>query len=384
MAAAASQYSGPQAITQGMRTKQRNTPVSAHWKLVASMACWLLALTASVLGVVLSVQACFPYIPGLGAGCAAGEACSAVAYSRYSHLSGVPISFIGVVYYSMVLLMLSFTGLWPRLVFFATLLVAGGTVASCLLVLLMHFAIGELCERCLGSALASGILALCMALGVRAPKVTVPGRIVLAGPTLVALALVYALVAEEREHVALLESYFPTLQGDALFGETRSDHIRFGEGTTEIVMFVDMRCGACLTEIRNLKRRAQFGENLRVTVLHFPLSMDSVSFDLACVAEQYQSAWVLMRLMEDGLDHRPKSQREVSSIADSILSGVRLESRFSIAEAANRVRENVAIGRHFGLQGTPAVFIVAEKSAKRVIVVPFQGRNNTQAVVQRQ
>lgn len=118
--------------------------------------CWWAVAILSVIGLGIATYLSVLYVSGAAAACGAGGGCSAVAASDYAKLFGVPVAFLGVGGYSLILLgSLAVIGGIEFLIesrYLVLGLVGLGTVFSAYLTATQVFFIGSYCAYCLASA----------------------------------------------------------------------------------------------------------------------------------------------------------------------------------------------------------------------------------------
>lgn len=106
---------------------------------------------------------------GSDVGCSVITGCDAVLSSEYAYLLGIPLAYLGVLYYLSVLFSSVLYYQTDNRLFIkvSTLLVGGGFVFTLWLIYLQAVVINAFCQFCLISALLTTLMAVLLTLGLR-------------------------------------------------------------------------------------------------------------------------------------------------------------------------------------------------------------------------
>lgn len=106
---------------------------------------------------------------GSDVGCSVITGCDAVLSSEYAYLLGIPLAYLGVLYYLSVLFSSVLYYQTDNRLFIkvSTLLVCGGFVFTLWLIYLQAVVINAFCQFCLISALLTTLMAVLLTLGLR-------------------------------------------------------------------------------------------------------------------------------------------------------------------------------------------------------------------------
>lgn len=118
------------------------------------------ALTTAVLGLLDSLYLSASHVTGVSLVCGPLEGCNEVAASPYSLLFGIPLAFLGVLYYTGAFVLIA--GLFshdnPLVRKLLFILATVGVVMSLYFLYIQAFIIGAWCIYCVVSAAFSGVL----------------------------------------------------------------------------------------------------------------------------------------------------------------------------------------------------------------------------------
>ena len=108
-------------------------------------------LLLAILGLIDSVVIHEKVSGAIYASCIVGQGCDSVLYSSYSNFLGVPLSWWGIVFYSILVLLLSFLVIGGREVLAKSifLMITAGFIFSLYLFYIQVFKLGILCTYCM-------------------------------------------------------------------------------------------------------------------------------------------------------------------------------------------------------------------------------------------
>ncbi|KPP95316.1 MAG: putative membrane protein [Bacteroidetes bacterium HLUCCA01] len=106
---------------------------------------------------------------GSDVGCSVITGCDAVLSSEYAYLLGIPLAYLGVLYYLSVLFSAVLYYQTDNRLFLkaSTLIVGGGFIFTLWLIYLQAVVINAFCQFCLISALLTTLMAVLLTLGLR-------------------------------------------------------------------------------------------------------------------------------------------------------------------------------------------------------------------------
>lgn len=142
----------------------------------------LILLSFSFLGFLDATYLTAKHLVGGTANCILGSGCEQVLTSRWSEISGIPISLFGAIYYLtiFVLAILFFRTKKIELMIPVLAVTSLGLIISAWLVYLQIFVIGQICTYCLASAIITTVLfitSLCLYIQrEKTPTVSTPVR----------------------------------------------------------------------------------------------------------------------------------------------------------------------------------------------------------------
>ncbi len=139
---------------------------------------WIIGGTLAFLGLADALYLSYAHLTQNPLACSILEGCAIVANSPYSKIWGVPIAYLGVLYYIGMLKMAFWANFVPLLQHAGRKLFIWGAVlgasASVLFVYIQYTYIGAFCIYCLLSAIATWLLGLCAYMLKKAEKPLAP------------------------------------------------------------------------------------------------------------------------------------------------------------------------------------------------------------------
>lgn len=181
-----------------------------------------------------------------------GEGCLAVLTSRYSHVLGVPVAALGILFYAQSIVFLALNR--PQLGFlWATLGFLAGVGLTAISVLGLH----AVCKWCLGSAVSGAALFAFWGQLMTQPKQPVTPSVLLAYlclPLVVGTAA-FSNAVGGADPIAVDQK---ALDAVPLSDLVPADAHAVGEGPPTVIFFGDLKCAAChwwYPRFRNLTRR---------------------------------------------------------------------------------------------------------------------------------
>ena len=312
-----------------------------------------------------------------------GTGCDEVRASSYAVLWGLPLPLYGVVMYAAIALLAlgvplvrgAFRTRFPlgRLGLYAIVAISGaGLLASVALTAVEAFVIHAWCIWCVVSAVVVTLLFGLAVLEVRNPAAVwvsgpdVGGKVrAVAGSYLAVLAA--AAIISIPAWVFLARGGGPVGPTDVAEGNLNrlrrpESHWRGPEDAKLVIVeFADLECGTCAKMEPVVERiRETYGEKIRYTLRHFPLTkIHAHSWKAAeaaeCAADQGKYWDAVAVFFDHQQDLRPEA---LKGYATRI--GLEMESFnqcLDSGEMAERVRKDREDGEELGVRGTPTFFV---------------------------
>ncbi len=312
-----------------------------------------------------------------------GTGCDEVRASSYAVLWGLPLPLYGVVMYAAIALLAlgvplvrgAFRTRFPlgRLGLYAIVAISGaGLLASVALTAVEAFVIHAWCIWCVVSAVVVTLLFGLAVLEVRNPAAVwvsgpdVGGKVrAVAGSYLAVLAA--AAIISIPAWVFLTRGGEPVGPTDVAEGNLNrlrrpESHWRGPEDAKLVIVeFADLECGTCAKMEPVVERiRETYGEKIRYTLRHFPLTkIHAHSWKAAeaaeCAADQGKYWDAVAVFFDHQQDLRPQA---LKGYATRI--GLEMESFnqcLDSGEMAERVRKDREDGEELGVRGTPTFFV---------------------------
>jgi uncharacterized membrane protein len=329
-------------------------------------------------GVVLALKSCLLDAPILNS-CGGGE-CNKIDLAPHRFLAGLPISYVGLAWWS---LMLAFAckgllGLTPSQHRAALGLATLGGIASVGLNLYGAIFLNEVCPYCFGNGalaiLALALLSLDSAL--YSSRGEVSGLLAAFAPVL-PLALMIGAVAVrdlrdrsfERSQLARRARDFDSLPIDQL---VPAGAISLGnrQARRTVVCFGDFECPACGALLRAVLPSLITQRTYRIIWRHVPLEGHENSFALACIFEEAAARGDVLNFL-DYAARRNSGGSDLSVLAARLgidLIKLKRAAHCPRYPARLRIESGGRFALNHGVQGTPELFLVgASESSGRFL-----------------
>lgn len=201
----------------------------------------VIIIILSALGVALSVYLTYLHYSNADAAfCVAGSGCDTVRESSYSVIFGIPVALLGVIGYSLILV-LSLISVSPRVRWLSLYLVAlAGVVFSAYLTYLELFVINAVCAYCVASAIIVTAIWVILLIGKPklSPEISFAKMATLSG-VVVGVVLVGSIIVQSNG-----------LSADGSSSNTLQGKLARHLTGTGVVMYGSYKCPHCLTQKR--------------------------------------------------------------------------------------------------------------------------------------
>lgn len=312
-----------------------------------------------------------------------GTGCDEVRASSYAVLWGLPLPLYGVVMYAAVALLALGVPLvrgalrtrlpLGRLGLYAIVAISGaGLLASAALTAVEAFVIHAWCIWCVVSAVVVTLI-----FGLAVLEVRKPAAVWLSGPEdggkVRAVAGSYLAVLAAAVIISVPAWVFLTRRGEPVgptdVAEGNLTRLRrpasHWQGPEDaklvIVEFADFECGSCAKMEPVIERiRETYGEKIRYTLRHFPLTtIHAYSWKAAeaaeCAAEQGKYWDAVAVFFDHQQDLRPEALKEYATRIG--LEPESFNQCLDSGQMAERVRKDREDGEELGVRGTPTFFV---------------------------
>ena len=352
--------------------------------------------------------------------------CEAVVHSRWGKILGMPTAFWGTVYFVSLALWFLFIGrptyegrCWYVLPLLATLLGAAGSV---FFITMMYAQVGHRCAWCLIAHSANFLILVLTVLlrprrmapaamdvtGAPMPAGRPPARphpsirlalavMLLAGLTSVCLAqsvlMARAWVRNETTRAVAQVMYGLYQDDPARVMEVRADDPQKTAGDDQLhvqtVVFGDFACGHCrrLAEALDREYNPLFDNHLQIVFKHYPLckecnphverQADSHSCRAARAVEAArlqggnEAFWSAHDLLFEKARAKLLAELDYGELARELeLDPDRFIRDMESEQVADRIREDIDLGRSLGVNATPAVYVSGRHIPEVVVTQP--------------
>ncbi len=321
-----------------------------------------LRVIAAILGLSITLLIAPAHLLGYTAFCFGQQDCNALAVdSRAKLFSVVPISALGLAYYTLMIVFLT-TQVVPILV--VRVLSAVGVMASIYFLFILKFSIGVSCIYCYLSAMLSCLLAYFLHL----PSSEKPRTSVVLFGTGISVFLIltyYAIYSPKKIFATHNEEALAKISLSELIG----DHRLVGNANDRdnLVVFTDLECTACHQLIPKLKKLIS-AEKYQVSIRHFPLPSHPLAKRLALFAECTRSSAGLINFIEYVAKESPTSISDVIALEKDYLNKYGYFSKATYEAAKIRLEQDSELVSLLGLRGTPFMILVDNNSATRTVI----------------
>lgn len=308
--------------------------------------------------------------------CSSSNTCDLVTNSSRSYLWGVPVAYIGLAGYVLLMILTLGRIFFPRmhrnlllLAFFAS---TAGLLTSVFLTYVAVFQIHAVCRWCMASGITMALLWLCTGWSLTLPKPERrSGAKKIASLTFTGLAAIAIVVAlQMKASVAQVETQMLAVRKDQI---RLSDLIPSGAhilGNTQapytIVTFSDLVCPNC--KAADLKLFSYFKKPLNANLVfrHRPLEFHAWAYESAVLSEAAAESADFYRFAEDAFNHDFNSLEDLKGFA--VAEGVpRTVVQAALREGSKErkiVDRDLALCRKLNIQAVPTIMLVHGKDVR--------------------
>jgi protein-disulfide isomerase/uncharacterized membrane protein len=310
------------------------------------------------------------YLLDLPVPCGRSRGCQAVAMLPASRIYGLPIAYVGVGAWLLLLGLLTANHRSRRATQALVAASGVGAAISAALLIHAHTAIGATCLWCAASGIAMTLLFLFSLPLLRRPVPRPPLRPLMVWGMALACALATGAQAGAMGKAARKA---PVAAG--VLAKFSSEELSAGRGALgpvkaplTVVMFGDLWCGSCRDSMDALRHfQAEHPRAVRVVYRHLPLweipghQFSGTSAALAEIASEHGKFWQFI----DELHRQPRPPGPAGFL--SLLGGLGIspdgiEERLADPDdpAVARVRRDMDLAERLGMDSTPSFLILAE------------------------
>ena len=324
-----------------------------------------LAISGSVLGLLLAISASISYYFGFSTGCGSGH-CNEIAFHNAAYWAGVPVAIWGIAYF-----LLSLSISIGRVHFeSANLTTAGaslallGLIASIILLSLMKFSIEVVCWRCAVVAACNLAIAIgyIMALGrpITASATRAKWTAIQSLAVLLATASGGVIVFQSwQSHVLFkdaIERLSSNVSGIPEF-ELLDSNFRFGNRSSrsKVVAYLEPFCGGCQSELRRVTRMLRDGRDFDLAIRLKPqMTVELSAYACAWLASSKSPAEFACFFESCGSVGKLK----VTELGETARAcGLEVNNARIMSSKPAQLQKDIDLARRVGVRYTP-VFLV--------------------------
>jgi protein-disulfide isomerase len=323
------------------------------------------ALTVAFAGLFAAGVLGLGHLLDLPVPCGQSRGCQTVASHPASRVMGVPIAYVGVVAY-LVLIGVLLRVPYARRARLALLLLSGaGALASVGLLAYSKLVIQATCLWCVGSGVAMLLLFLLSVVAWRRGGALRPPRPLLFWGLVMLLAAGLGIQAAGMENTARKPPVPSQVLASVLPSELAASGKSLGpeDAPLTVIIFADLQCPACAGAHAALHQfQAAAPDRVRLVYRHYPLGERSgAAAALSEIAAEQGKFWEFVKAVyaQPGLLHREGLLTLMTALG---LDAEAAEQRVADAEdpAIDRLNADIALANRLGIHATPTFVLVLQ------------------------